>query len=58
VVCRVKTLAEEQRIPRVASFRKPDGGMDSSPLEDMWPPLPRDEFRSNMLISLIEGDET
>ena len=50
VVCRVKTMAEEQRMPRVSSFKKPDGGMDSTPLEDMWPPLPRDEFMANMII--------
>lgn len=51
VVCRVKTIADEQRIPRVASFKKPDGSMDSMPLEDMWPPLPRDEFLSNMIVA-------
>ena len=50
VVCRVKTIADEQRMPRVSSFRKPDGSMDSMPLEDMWPPLPRDEFLDNMIV--------
>lgn len=49
VVCRVKTMPDEQRIPRVASFRKADGNMDSMPLEDMWPPLPREEFLENMI---------
>lgn len=49
VVCRVKTMPDEQRIPRVASFRKSDGSMDSMPLEDMWPPLPREEFLENMI---------
>lgn len=50
VVCRVKTIADEQRTPRVSSFKKPDGSMDSMPLEDMWPPLPRDEFLHNMIV--------
>lgn len=51
VVCRVKSIADEQRMPRVSSFRKSDGSMDSMPLEDMWPPLPRDEFIENMIVS-------
>jgi acetolactate synthase-1/2/3 large subunit len=36
--------------PKVASERLPDGRIVSKPLEDMWPFLPRDEFRSNMLV--------
>lgn len=51
VVCRVKTIADEQRIPRVSSFKNPDGSMDSMPLEDMWPPLPREEFLDNMIVA-------
>lgn len=51
VVCRVKTLADEERMPRVSSFRKADGSMDSMPLEDMWPLLPREEFLENMIVS-------
>lgn len=50
VVCRVKTLPDEQRVPRVSSFKKPDGSMDSTPLEDMFPHLPRDEFLANMIV--------
>ena len=36
--------------PKVASERLPDGRIVSRPLEDMWPFLDRDEFRSNMLV--------
>jgi acetolactate synthase-1/2/3 large subunit len=50
VVCRVKTMVEEQRMPRVSSFRKADGSMDSLPLEDMWPPLSREELLANMTV--------
>ncbi len=54
VVCRVKTLADEPRMPRVASMQRADGSMVSKPLEDMWPFLPRDEFLANMLIAPLE----
>lgn len=37
--------------PKAASKRLPDGTMVSAPLEDMAPFLPRDEFRSNMLVA-------
>jgi acetolactate synthase-1/2/3 large subunit len=40
--------------PRSASKRLPDGRMESSPLEDMYPFLPQDEFLSNMIISRWE----
>lgn len=50
VVCRVQAIPDEPREPRVTSFRKPDGAMDSMPLEDMWPLLPRDEFMDNMIV--------
>jgi acetolactate synthase-1/2/3 large subunit len=31
-------------------MRRPDGSMVSRPLEDLWPFLDRDEFRSNMIV--------
>jgi acetolactate synthase-1/2/3 large subunit len=34
-----------------------DGSMISMPLEDMWPLLPRDELRENMLIPLDPASE-
>lgn len=40
--------------PKAASKRLPDGTMVSAPLEDMAPFLPRDEFRSNMIIPTID----
>ena len=49
-VCRVTTLPDEPRQPRVASYQKPDGSMASRPLEDMFPFLPRDEFAANMTV--------
>lgn len=40
--------------PKAASKRLPNGKMVSAPLEDMAPFLPRDEFRSNMLIPTVD----
>lgn len=50
VVCDVTVIPDEARAPRVTSIQKPDGSMISKPLEDMWPFLDREEFRSNMII--------
>ena len=41
--------------PKAASKRLPDGTMVSAPLEDMAPFLPRDEFRSNMIIPPLDA---
>ena len=54
VVIEVRTPREEPRAPSLASMRKPDGSMVSKPLEDLWPFLPREEFRSNMVIAPLE----
>src|SRR6266550_1672516 len=50
VVCELMAPAEEQRAPRLSSMQRPDGSMVSKPLEDLWPFLDREEFRSNMII--------
>lgn len=39
--------------PKSASKRLPDGSMVSSPLEDLAPFLPRDEFLANMIVPTI-----
>ena len=54
VVCEVLVAPNEDRIPRAASYIRPDGSMGSKPLEDLFPFLDRDEFRQNMLIPPIE----
>lgn len=46
----VMTPREEPRAPSLSSTRMPDGSMVSKPLEDLWPFLPREEFRANMII--------
>ena len=54
VVCEVMVAPNEERIPRAASYIRPDGSMGSKPLEDLFPFLDRDEFKQNMLIPPIE----
>jgi acetolactate synthase-1/2/3 large subunit len=50
-LCDVRMDPNQLFVPRIASKRLPDGRMVSSPLEDMYPFLPEDEFLSNMIIS-------
>jgi acetolactate synthase-1/2/3 large subunit len=54
VVCEVVVRPDEPRIPRLASYRKPDGSMVSKPIEDLFPFLERKEFEENMLIPVLE----
>ena len=39
---------EQPRIPRISNVKKSDGTMESRPLEDMLPFLPREELYKNM----------
>lgn len=54
VVCDVHIVLDEVRQPRLSSAQLPDGSFVSKPLEDLWPFLDREEFKSNMLIETIE----
>jgi len=54
LVCEVVVLPEEPRIPRVATRQLENGRMVSSPLEDLFPFLDREELRRNMLVPLLE----
>ena len=51
VVCDVMVDPDLQMAPRLSSMASPDGTMVSKPLEDLWPFLDREEFKSNMVIS-------
>ena len=50
----IRVPPEEDRVPRLSNYQKPDGTMASKPLEDLFPFLDRDEFRNNMLVPIIE----
>lgn len=47
----------QQLIPKVTSFVRPDGKVISKPMEDMYPFLDRKEFYKNMLIPPINEDQ-
>ncbi len=53
VLCDVRVVLDEARAPRMTSVQLPDGSFVSTPLEDMWPFLDRDEFASNMLVDPV-----
>ena len=56
VLCNVHMDAEQTFTPRITSRRLPNGQMASSPLEDMFPFLERDELLSNLLIPPWQPD--
>ncbi len=53
-ICEVMVQPDQTIGPRISSKLGKNGTMVSSPLEDLFPFLERSEFRSNMLIPVIE----
>ena len=53
-VAEVKMSATQPLIPRLASKKLPDGSIKSTPLEDLYPFLPREEFAANMTVKPAE----
>ncbi len=53
VMCEVILKKGYSFAPKLTSVKKPDGSMISSPLEDLYPFLARDEFNSNMIVKDI-----
>lgn len=53
VICEV-VLSDYIFAPKLSSEKKPDGRMVSKPLEDLSPLLDRDEFKTNMIIPIID----
>jgi acetolactate synthase-1/2/3 large subunit len=52
-VCEIMLDQVQGFEPRLSSRQLPDGRIVSSPLEDMFPFLDRDELRANMLMPLV-----
>lgn len=48
ILCEVNISQEQEIIPKASAYRKEDGTLESRPLEDMYPFLPRDEIWENM----------
>lgn len=53
-ICEVVLDPTQVFSPKAASRRLDDGRMVSSPLEDLAPFLPRDEFKTNLLIAPVD----
>jgi acetolactate synthase I/II/III large subunit len=47
-ICEINVSSDQEIIPKASAFRKEDGTLESRPLEDMYPFLPRDEVNFNM----------
>lgn len=56
VICEVILPNDYIFQPKTSSVRKPDGKMVSKPLEDLYPFLPREEFKDNMIIEPLKED--
>lgn len=54
IVCEVRLKQDYKFMPKVSSLKLPDGRMISKPLEDLYPFLDREEFKSNMIIPPME----
>jgi len=48
VLCELNVAYGQMRSPRVSSAKRPDGTLETRPLEDMYPFLPPEEVRENM----------
>ena len=53
VICELMIDPKQETMPRMSSYVKPDGSMASKPFEDLYPFLPREEFRANMIIKPV-----
>jgi len=47
-ICELNLNEKQERSPRVSSFKHEDGRLETRPLEDMYPFLPREEIKKNM----------
>ena len=56
VLCEVLVSPDEEIRPKASAFKREDGTLESRPLEDMAPFLPRDEVWQNM--HLFDTDDT
>jgi len=54
VICEVVLNNDYIFAPKLSSEKRPDGRMVSKPLEDLSPFLERDEFKTNMIIPIID----
>jgi acetolactate synthase-1/2/3 large subunit len=56
VICEIMMDPQQLLVPKTSFKVMPDGSLVSPPIEDLFPLLPRAEFRANMLIPTIKDD--
>jgi acetolactate synthase I/II/III large subunit len=56
VVCAVHVSSNQATLPRATTSTRADGSLFSLPMEDLAPPLPRDEFCANMIIPPLQRE--
>lgn len=54
VLCEAICERDQEIIPAISSVKRPDGKIQSMPMEDMYPFLDREELKRNMVIKLLE----
>jgi acetolactate synthase-1/2/3 large subunit len=54
LVVEIMMPEEQPLIPRVSSLKLPDGTIQSQPMENLYPFLPREEFLANMLVDPVD----
>ena len=48
-ICEIVMDRDQEQIPKIIARRRPDGTMEQTPLEDMYPFLDREELEENMI---------
>ncbi|OIN56367.1 thiamine pyrophosphate-binding protein [Arsenicibacter rosenii] len=54
-ICEVKLDLAQQFSPKLTSIKLEDGSMVTSPMENMWPFLPKEELEGNMIYTFSEA---
>jgi len=54
VICEIMMLETHATMPRTSTYKDSDGNFVSAPMEDLYPFLPRDEFKENMIVKCVD----
>jgi len=55
VICEVMMEHSHTTMPRTSTYKDSNGNFVSAPMEDLYPFLDRDEFKSNMIVKCLDG---
>ena len=54
LICEVMLPPTHVTAPKASVYKKEDGSFAARPMEDLAPFLPRDEFKENMIIEIVD----